>query len=204
LPFAAVQNLTRESGGRIVFTLRVGLAGVLHHAGEIEEPICEFNASLQDYGTLVIQFVTTTMRDKHWERLTANPNLALAQQRHIHFYYNVGKFVLGSGAYSTVKIARHETEETDYAVKIMDKSRFSSGELIKLIQEFDIVKSLRHPNIVQMKEVFDEERELYLVMEYIPGGDLFDFTQANGGHLTESTTHAILSQMLDALEVGRL
>lgn len=48
------------------------------------------------------------------------------------------------------------------------------------MREMRILKTLNHPNIVRLYEVIDTEKELYLVMEYAAGGEVFDYLVAHG------------------------
>ena len=47
-------------------------------------------------------------------------------------------------------------------------------------REFNILKVLKHPNISQLYEIFENEKELYLVMEYAEGGQLYNYIIDNG------------------------
>ena len=59
------------------------------------------------------------------------------------------------------------------AIKVLSKSKLKDHlEAIK--DEVDILTKLDHPNIVKYYETYIDERYIYLVMEYIGGGELFD------------------------------
>jgi serine/threonine-protein kinase HSL1, negative regulator of Swe1 kinase len=92
-----------------------------------------------------------------------------------------------------VKIARHAKSGTYAAVKIVSKqalltSRMSmskvaeSAERILLCIEREIVvmKLIDHPNILKLYDVWETSSELYLVMEYVEGGELFDYLVEQG------------------------
>lgn len=44
--------------------------------------------------------------------------------------------------------------------------------------EIEILKICQHPNIIRLIDIFENQSTLFLVMEYLPGGDMFDFLQA--------------------------
>lgn len=44
----------------------------------------------------------------------------------------------------------------------------------RIIREIKILKSVRHPNVIQLYEIIETENQLYLIMEYSEGGELFD------------------------------
>lgn len=59
-------------------------------------------------------------------------------------------------------------------MKILDKSKMSDKEKVRLKYEIDILKNLDHPNIVRLFEVFEDGIRIYLVTELCTGGELFD------------------------------
>lgn len=59
-------------------------------------------------------------------------------------------------------------------------SKQRSGCAWQVKQEIEILTRLHHPNIVDLKEVTASKDKIYLVMELVPGGELFDHIIANG------------------------
>jgi len=51
----------------------------------------------------------------------------------------------------------------------------SQNEMVFMRKEIDSLKVMQHPNIVQMVEVFEDERSFYLVLEYLRGGDMYEY-----------------------------
>ncbi|XP_058040212.1 serine/threonine-protein kinase DCLK3 isoform X2 [Ahaetulla prasina] len=86
--------------------------------------------------------------------------------------YEIGR-TIGDGNFAVVMECHHRSTNQIYAMKIIDKSKLKGKEDM-LENEILIIKSLSHPNIVSLIEVFESEEEIYLIMEYVPGGDLFD------------------------------
>jgi len=84
--------------------------------------------------------------------------------------YDLGR-ELGSGAFSRVVAGTHKKTGTEYAIKIVDKEETSAKEMFK---ELAVMSQLSHPNIVNFKEIFDQNDGFYVVLELITGGELFD------------------------------
>uniref|UniRef100_A0A2K6FT61 non-specific serine/threonine protein kinase n=2 Tax=Propithecus coquereli TaxID=379532 RepID=A0A2K6FT61_PROCO len=87
-------------------------------------------------------------------------------------HYETGR-VLGDGNFAVVKECRHRATRQAYAMKIIDKARLKGKEDM-VDSEILIIRSLSHPNIVKLHEVYETETETYLILEYVSGGDLFD------------------------------
>lgn len=87
-------------------------------------------------------------------------------------HYDIGR-VIGDGNFAVVKECKHRETKQAYAMKIIDKSKLKGKEDI-VDSEILIIRSLSHPNIVKLHEVYETEAEIYLIMEYVQGGDLFD------------------------------
>ena len=85
---------------------------------------------------------------------------------------NKGPYILGStlgeGAFAKVKVATqiHTGEKT--AIKILDKSKLLEDEkdVIRFKKEINILKRLHHKNIIQLYEIMESKKSLYIVMEY--------------------------------------
>ena len=62
------------------------------------------------------------------------------------------------------------------AIKILEKDRISDvPDIERVAREIKILKMIRHPNIIQLYEIIETPRQLYLITEYASGGELFDF-----------------------------
>ncbi|KAM4590286.1 MAP/microtubule affinity-regulating kinase 4 [Fundulus diaphanus] len=84
------------------------------------------------------------------------------------------------------------------AIKIIDKTQLNPTSLQKLFREVRIMKTLNHPNIVQLFEVIETEKTLYLVMEYASGGEVFDYLVAHG-RMKEKEARAKFRQIVSAV-----
>lgn len=79
---------------------------------------------------------------------------------------------LGSGSYGSVKLAKDIQTKELYAIKKVKLSGLLKEERMKAEGEVKVLSSISHPNIVAYKESFHKKSSLYIVMEYIDGGDL--------------------------------
>lgn len=64
-----------------------------------------------------------------------------------------------------------------YAAKIIDKQKFAMNKELRsgsYRDEINILKSIQHPYIVGVKDIFETARYLVIVLQYVDGGDLFD------------------------------
>uniref|UniRef100_A0ACB8FTW8 Uncharacterized protein n=2 Tax=Sphaerodactylus townsendi TaxID=933632 RepID=A0ACB8FTW8_9SAUR len=114
------------------------------------------------------------VKGKDEENGTSNKSLKhnVQSRSDVEKCYEIGK-TIGDGNFAVVMECHHRSSSQNYAMKIVDKSKLKGKEDM-LENEIVIIRSLTHPNIVSLIEVFETEAEIYLILEYIPGGDLFD------------------------------
>uniref|UniRef100_A0AAY4ANR3 Serine/threonine-protein kinase DCLK2 n=1 Tax=Denticeps clupeoides TaxID=299321 RepID=A0AAY4ANR3_9TELE len=86
--------------------------------------------------------------------------------------YKVGK-VIGDGNFAVVKDCVERSTGREYALKIIDKAKCAGKEHL-IENEVAVLRRVKHPNIIMLIEEVDTPTELYLVMELVKGGDLFD------------------------------
>lgn len=64
----------------------------------------------------------------------------------------------------------------EYAMKILDKDKINKEDLaLEIRKEVSFMKMIKHPNIVELVEVLSSRSKLYLIIELVNGGDLFDY-----------------------------
>uniref|UniRef100_A0A9J8DAD7 non-specific serine/threonine protein kinase n=1 Tax=Cyprinus carpio carpio TaxID=630221 RepID=A0A9J8DAD7_CYPCA len=76
---------------------------------------------------------------------------------------------IGIGAYSVCKRCVHRITSVEYAVKIIDRAKKDPSEEIEILLRYG-----QHPNIITLKDVYDDGKFVYLVMELMRGGELLD------------------------------
>lgn len=125
----------------------------------------------------------------------------------IENYYTLHRGTLGKpGNYGVAKKATRKSDGTVFACKIVNKAKFHHvGALHRIWEdmrnEIMILKDLQHPNIVQFEDVFEDKFNLYIIMEFCSGGELFDrVTKAHDRHLSENEAAAIMEQIFLGLE----
>ncbi|EXB75643.1 CBL-interacting serine/threonine-protein kinase 1 [Morus notabilis] len=112
--------------------------------------------------------------------------------------YQVGR-TLGEGNFGKVKLAQDIQSGKPYAVKIIEKNRIISLNITDQIKrEIGTLKLLKHPNIVRLHEVLASKTKIYMVLEYVTGGELFDRI-ASKGKLTEAQGRKLFQQLIDGV-----
>lgn len=86
--------------------------------------------------------------------------------------YTIGR-IIGDGNFAVVLRVTEKASGKDYALKIIDKSK-CLGKEHYIDAEIRIMKQLDHPHIISLLSDRDTARHMYLVMELVNGGDLFD------------------------------
>ncbi|KAK0173975.1 hypothetical protein PV328_007103 [Microctonus aethiopoides] len=109
------------------------------------------------------------------------------------------KELLGTGAFSEVRLAESKEKPGQmYAVKIIDKKALK-GKEDSLENEIRVLRRLTHPNIVQLLETFEDKHKVYLIMELVTGGELFDRIVEKGSY-TEKDASGLIRQVLEAVD----
>ncbi|XP_050529302.1 calcium/calmodulin-dependent protein kinase type 1 isoform X2 [Daktulosphaira vitifoliae] len=109
------------------------------------------------------------------------------------------KDLLGTGAFSEVRLAVSKERPNEmYAVKIIDKKALK-GKEDSLDNEIKVLRRLTHPNIVQLLETFEDKSKVYLIMELVTGGELFDRIVQKGSYTEKDAAH-LIRQVLEAVD----
>uniref|UniRef100_A0A3B3SYZ8 Serine/threonine-protein kinase DCLK2 n=1 Tax=Paramormyrops kingsleyae TaxID=1676925 RepID=A0A3B3SYZ8_9TELE len=111
--------------------------------------------------------------------------------------YKVGK-VIGDGNFAVVKECVERATGMEFALKIIDKAKCSGKEHL-IENEVAILRRVKHPNIIMLIEEVDTPTELYLVMELVKGGDLFDAITSSTKY-TEQDASAMVYNLASVLK----
>ncbi|RLN30541.1 SNF1-related protein kinase catalytic subunit alpha KIN10-like [Panicum miliaceum] len=113
--------------------------------------------------------------------------------------YRIGK-TLGIGSFGKVKIAEHILTGHKVAIKILNRRKIRSMEMEeKVKREIKILRLFMHPHIIRLYEVIDTPADIYVVMEYVKSGELFDYI-VEKGRLHEEEARRFFQQVIS----GRL
>ncbi|KAJ7955330.1 Non-specific serine/threonine protein kinase [Quillaja saponaria] len=112
--------------------------------------------------------------------------------------YELGR-TLGEGNFGKVKLANNIESGQPFAVKIIEKSKIVNLNVTDQIKrEIATLKLLKHPNVVRLYEVLASKTRIYMVLEYVNGGELFDRI-ASKGKLTEAEGRKLFQQLIDGV-----
>lgn len=108
---------------------------------------------------------------------------------------------LGKGACGTVKLAFEKKTCNKFAVKIINKKTFSVGPLFNraALEEVNILKALQHPCIIAIEDVYETRDTLFIVLELVEGGELFERV-ISLGRFPEATAKLLFYEMLVAVK----
>lgn len=89
--------------------------------------------------------------------------------------YTISDQVLGKGAFAVVKLATKKEDGSEWATKCTDKTKLSQEDKEDLYKEIKVLKLLgNHPCAVHMTDYFEDDSRMFIMMEYMKGGELFD------------------------------
>lgn len=95
------------------------------------------------------------------------------------------KKTIGKGKFGLVKSAIHKKTGKTVAVKIMTKKEMSVQDIELQKREIEILKMCQHPYIIRLLDIFENQDQIYIVMEMLQGGDLFTYLEKRSFELSE-------------------
>ncbi|CAL8263925.1 unnamed protein product [Arctogadus glacialis] len=106
---------------------------------------------------------------------------------------------LGKGQTGLVKLGVHCITAQKVAIKIVNREKLSESVLMKVEREIAILKLIEHPHVLKLHDVYENNRYLYLVLEHVSGGELFDYL-VKKGRLTPKEARRFFRQIISALD----
>lgn len=128
-------------------------------------------------------------------------NLKRAATGGVHEHYDIRE-KLGSGAFAEVRLCVDRRTGDKFAMKIVDKKKFEMiGTKRKnaIMDEVNILKQIDHPNVIGITNMIDTTDTMYIVLELVTGGELFDHLVDHGAY-SDERARDIFGQMLQAVK----
>lgn len=120
----------------------------------------------------------------------------------VNLKYEVEEEEIGHGHYGVVRLCKHRETGEKFAVKTIQKAKVHRLELLR--REIEILRTVDHPTIIKLVDVYEDAAHLHLVTELCMGGELFDriieMTESEAGHFSERDAARIIHKILSAIE----
>ncbi|CAN4098433.1 unnamed protein product [Withania somnifera] len=112
--------------------------------------------------------------------------------------YEMGR-LLGQGTFAKVYYGRDIKTSESVAIKVINKDHVKrEGMIEQITREISVMRLVRHPNIVELKEVMATKQKIFVVMEYVKGGELF--AKVANGKLKEDVARKYFQQLISAVD----
>ena len=109
------------------------------------------------------------------------------------------KETLGKGSFGVVKSAINTQTGEKVAIKILNETKIPYEEKINSLREIEIMKNLKHPNIIRFYGYISNDKQLYLITEYIKGIELFQYISLKK-KIEESEACIYFQQIINGIE----
>jgi len=138
-----------------------------------------------------------TPRHENWLQMT--PASAPAYNRYQRKDFKIHEKCLGEGAFAKVVMGTHIPTRQQVAVKIIDKTKLPDCMRPYVMNEPEVLRRLfKHDNIVKLVLADEDERYIYLFLQFMRGGELYARVESQGS-LPEAEAKAIMAQLVDAI-----
>lgn len=125
----------------------------------------------------------------------------VAQMKEVTGDYEIGRF-LGQGSFGRVYLAKRRADGIEVAVKFCKKESKSSQSLQLIRKEYEMLRSIKHPNILKTFGFHENSDLIAIVLEYCKGGDLTKFIKARKAHPIETTNVEEVRQIMQGILQG--
>ncbi|TYH69851.1 hypothetical protein ES332_D05G080200v1 [Gossypium tomentosum] len=113
--------------------------------------------------------------------------------------YEIGR-TIGEGTFAKVKFARNTETGEPVALKILDKEKVLKHKMAEQIKrEIATMKLIKHPNVVRLYEIMGSKTKIFIVLEYVTGGELFDKI-VNNGMMREDEARRYFYQLINVVD----
>ncbi|KAH9061963.1 Pkinase-domain-containing protein [Lactarius vividus] len=106
---------------------------------------------------------------------------------------------LGEGEFGKVKLGLHTTWAEEVAVKLIKRNNIDSAlRMSKVEREIEVLRMLKHPNIVRLYDVIETDKYIGIILDYASGGELFDHILAHR-YLKEKDACRLFAQLISGV-----
>ncbi|KAL1552999.1 CBL-interacting serine/threonine-protein kinase 3 [Salvia divinorum] len=113
--------------------------------------------------------------------------------------YELGR-TIGEGTFAKVKFAKNTETGQPVAIKILDKDKVLKHKMAEQIRrEIATMKLIKHPHVVQLYEVMASKTKIFIVLEFVTGGELFDKI-VNHGRMREEEARKYFQQLIHVVD----
>ena len=106
---------------------------------------------------------------------------------------------IARGKYGIIKLGVNKQTKEKVAIKILCKYNMSTSDLELVKTEIETMKIANHPNVIKLLDVFENEKMIYIIMEYCEGGDLFSYIEKRNFIIKEERAAQIIQQLSTAV-----
>lgn len=135
---------------------------------------------------------------KGLEQWLASIRMAIGYQNFTDFYEMKGD--LGEGKFGLVKLGIHKSTSEKVAIKIIKKDAMDNKDLELVRSEIDIMKLCKHENVVRLLDHFENSEFIFIVMEYLAGGDLSEYFKKRNYNFSEQEAAVVINQICSGIE----
>uniref|UniRef100_A0A8C5KIL2 Serine/threonine-protein kinase 33 n=1 Tax=Jaculus jaculus TaxID=51337 RepID=A0A8C5KIL2_JACJA len=182
-------------------TSSINSAEILVAPERIKEKTSSKETALKDSPSKTLN-VERKSSQQHWYRSNIAeegkvPHIRMDDGSDIQEIYTFGR-VLGQGSFGMVFEAVDKQTEMKCAIKKVNKDKAGSYAVKLLEREVNILKSVKHEHIIQLQQVFETPKKMYLVMELCEDGELKEILDRKG-HFSENETRWIIQSLASAI-----
>uniref|UniRef100_A0A0R3RXA2 non-specific serine/threonine protein kinase n=1 Tax=Elaeophora elaphi TaxID=1147741 RepID=A0A0R3RXA2_9BILA len=123
----------------------------------------------------------TTQWSEWMMDLKMSSSCDISKQPQIKIGHYVLNQTLGVGTFGKVKVGTHEGTGYKVAVKILNRQKIKTLDVVgKIRREIQNLSLFRHPHIIRLYQVISTPTDIFMIMEYVAGGELFDYIVKHG------------------------
>ncbi|CAF1209969.1 unnamed protein product [Rotaria sordida] len=139
-------------------------------------------------------------RKKKEKQAANNSNIPSTDVGVIRIGHYILNETLGTGSFGKVKKAYHQLTRHTVAIKIVNRTKIKQLDVVgKIRREIQNLRLFRHPHIIKLYQVISTPTDIFMVMEYVSGGELFDYI-VKKGKLSEAEARPFFQQIISGVD----